>query len=368
MSPEQKKDQFEIIFYNNSDLSHELLPQTKIALFVKRVAPVPGNLDPRKHLAYLNPYLILSGMIIKDILAKKNIKVLINSFYNYLKPTRYDMLVLEKTKIIHTFSSVEEFFYDILYPEDKGKTRPLEKTPLRDPQFLSNTMSNTQFIRQNPLDGKPGAMDKMMKTNLDVGVQVFHFEKVYTIYDKVNNIIIPEEKAIQAVKQDREMKKHIIKVDLKKYCLSSMDQVAYQKGKIYSLRGHYLMGRTFYNNRDVNKATYLIVERPYIVNTLLLCTNNNFMNVMVNKFINQSPVVNDREIINLVNSFVGGSEVVDFLGIDESLQVSFLNKNHVLVDKDCASAEYSTVKIISPRKFIANMYEAKYFLEMFRTD
>jgi hypothetical protein len=366
MTPDSYRDQFEIIFFDNSDHNHDLLPKTKIALFVKRVMPMPGNLDPRKFQAYMNPYLILSGMIIKDILARKNIKVLINSFYNYLKPTRYDILVLDKTRIIHTFSSVEEFFYDILYPEDKGKTRPLEKTPLRDPQFLNRTMSNTQFIRLNPGAEGEVATDQMLKTNLDVGVQVFHFEKVYTIYDKLNNIIIPEEKAIQAVKEDREMKKYIIKVDLVKYCLSSLDEVAYQKGKIYSLRGHFLIGRTYYNNRNMDEATYLIVEDPHVVNTLQLCTNTHYLNAMVKRFINQSPMVNDREIINLVDPETQGRHVQEFLQANPALLVSFLNKNYILVDKACTSPEYATVKIISSRKFISNMYEAKYFLEMFR--
>jgi len=366
MGSERYGDQFEIIFFDNSDHNHDLLPRTKIALFVKRVVPMPGNLDPRKFQAYMNPYLIMSGMIIKDILAKKNIKVLINSFYNYLKPTRYEILVLDKTRILHTFSSVEEFFYDILYPEDKSKTRPLEKTPLRDPQFLSRTLSNTQFIRQNPGEAIPEAADQMMKTNLDVGVQVFHFEKVYTIYDKLNNIIIPEEKAIQAVKEDREMKKYIIKVDLVKYCLSSLEEVAYQKGKIYSLRGHFLVGWTYYNNRNIDDATYLIVENPHVINTLQLCTNNQYLNAMVKAFINPTPATNDREIINLVNEDVQGRNVLDFLGTHAALMIPFLNKNYILIDKACISPEYATVRIIPARKFIANMYEAKYFLEMFR--
>jgi hypothetical protein len=301
-------------------------------------------------------------------MAKKNIKVLINSFYNYLKPTRYDMLVLDKTKILHSFSSVEEFFYDIMYPEDKGKTRPLEKTPLRDPQFLDGAMSNTQFIRQNPLENSSGISDQARKPNLDMGLQVFHFEKVYTIYDKVNNIVIPEEKAIQAVKTDLAMKKHIVKLDLTKYCLSSLEEVAYQKGKIYSLRGHYLIGRTQYNNRDISKATYMVVENPLVVNTLKLCAETNYINALIQRFINQSPIVNDREIINLVDPHLRSEEVIDFLKGLPGLLIPFLNKNYILIDTACCDPEFSAVKIISTRKFISNMYEAKYFLEMFRKE
>ena len=63
------QSEFQIVFYDNSDLNHELLPQTKIALFAKKVDPMPGNIDPRKFQAFLSPYLILSGMIIKDVLS-----------------------------------------------------------------------------------------------------------------------------------------------------------------------------------------------------------------------------------------------------------------------------------------------------------
>jgi hypothetical protein len=359
--------EFQIVFYDNSDLNHELLPQTKIALFAKKVDPMPGNIDPRKFQAFLSPYLILSGMIIKDVLAKKNIKVLINSFYNYLKPTRYDMLVLDKTKIIHTFSSVEEFFYDILYPDDKGKTRPLERTPLRDPAFLANTMSNTQFIRENPAKSEAGLADRL-KTNLDVGLQIFHFEKVYTIYDRLNNIIIPEDKAIQAVKEDPNLRKHIIKVDLKKYCLSALDEVALQRSKIYSLRGHYLIGQTFYNNKSAETATYLIIEKPQVIHTLELCTNAKWINLMVKNFVNSSPVADDREMINMVYPQVQGKHIQNFLNLSNTLRVPFLNKEYILMDKECTQEDGSTAKMVSARKFIANMYEAKYFLEIIHKD
>ncbi len=366
MKLDDKAELYEIIFYDNSDLNHDLLPQTKIALFARVVTPQPANIDNRKFQAYISPYLILSGMIIKDILAKKNIKVLINSFYNYLKPTRYDMVVLDKTRIIHTFFSVEEFFYDILYPEDKGKTRPLEKTPLRDPQFLSDTLSNTQFIRENPVAADNPPSGKFMKTNLDVGIQVFHFEKIYTIYDKLNNIIIPEAKAIKAVREDPELRKYITKVDLKKYCLSSLDQVAVQKGKIYSLRGHYLIGQTLYNNRDIDKSTYLVIEKPQIINSLFLCTSNHLINALVKHFISQKHIADDREILNLVYPQVQGEHILRFLNMDRRLLIPFLNRDYVLLDKDCLGEEYVTARILSPRKFIANTYEAKYFLEIFR--
>ncbi|HOT01156.1 MAG TPA: hypothetical protein PLY66_09140 [Acidobacteriota bacterium] len=359
--------EYHIIFYDNSDSNHDLLPQTKIALFAKKVDPMPGNIDARIYQAYLNPYLILSGMIIKDVLAKKNIKVLINSFYNYLKPTRYDMLVLDKTKLIHTFSSVEEFFYDILYPDDKGKTRPLERTPLRDPSFLGGTMSNTQFIRENPVQADAGLADRM-KTNLDVGFQIFHFEKVYTIFDRLNNIVIPEDKAITAVKEDPEMKKHIIKVDLKKYSVASLDEVAFQKSKIYSLRGHYLIGRTFYNNTDIESATYLIVEKPHVINTLELCTNTKWINMMVKNFIDTSPMTDDREIINLVYPQVQGKHIQNFLGLSPTLRIPFLNKDYILVDKECLKEDTAAAMLVPPRKFVANMYEAKYFLDIIQKD
>lgn len=367
MTPDtEKASEFQIVFYDNSDLNHELLPQTKIALFAKRVEPMPGNLDARHFQAYLSPYLILSGMIIKDVLAKKNIKVLINSFYNYLKPTRYDMLILDKTKIIHTFSSIEEFFYDILYPEDKGKTRPLEKTPLRDPAFLANTMSNTQFIRENP--AVEAGLAEKFKTNLDIGIQIFHFEKIFTIYDKLNNIIVPEEKAIQAIREDGNLKKHIIKVDLKKYCLASIDDITFQRSKIYSLRGHYLIAHTFYNSKNVDSATYLILEKPVIINTFELCSNTKYLNMMVKNFVNQSPLANDREIINLVYPQVQGKHILDFLNVSSTMQIPFLNKEYILLDKDCLGEDAASAKMIPARKFIANMYEAKYFIDIIRKE
>lgn len=362
-----KNTEFHILFYDNSDSNHELLPQTKIALFAKRVDPLPGNIDPRKFEAYLSPYLILSGMIIKDVLSKKNVKVLINSFYNYLKPTRYDMLVLDKTRIIHQFSSVEEFFYDILYPDDKGKTRPLEKTPLRDPAFLSTTMSNTQFIRENPIKADAGLAERL-KTNLDIGLQIFHFEKVYTIYDRLNNIIIPEDKAITAIKEDPNLKKHIIKVDLKKYCLASLEEIALQRSKIYSLRGHYLFGHTFYNSKNIESATYFIVEKPTVINTLELCTNTKYINLMVKNFVNSKPLLDDREIINLIYPQVQGKHIQNFLNVSPSLSIPFLNKDYILIDKECVGEDAAAAKIIQARKFIANMYEAKYFLEIIRKD
>lgn len=367
MAEQDRAGEFHILFYDNSSLFHELLPQTKIALFAKRIDPTPGNLDPRKHVAYMNPYMILSGMIIKDIMAKKGMKVLINSFYNYLKPTRYDMLILDRTRILHTFFSIEEFFYDILYPDDKGKTRPLEKTPLRDPSFMSGTMSNTQFIRENPLSAESG-MAERMNTNLDIGVQIFHFEKLYTIYDKLNNIIIAEEKAIQAIREDSNLKHHIIKVDLKKYCLASLDEVAFERSRIYSLRGHYIIAQTYYNNRNVEESTYLILDQPAVINTLELGTNARIMGTLVQNYINESSVVDDKEIINMVSPQVHGKNILSFLNLSPNLKMPFLNKEYVLLDKDCIRDDQGNAKMVTARKFVANMYEAKYFLEIIRKD
>ncbi|MBP7867601.1 MAG: hypothetical protein KA419_16840 [Acidobacteria bacterium] len=367
MPDQDSRGEFHILFYDNTNQNLDLLPQTKIALFARKVEPAPGNLDPRKFAAYMTPYLIMSGMIIKDVMARKGMKVLINSFYNYLKPTRYDMLILDRTRIIHTFNAVEEFFYDILYPDDKGKTRPLEKTPLRDPAFLSSTMSNTQFIRENPIQGEMGLADRM-NANLDIGVQIFHFEKLHTIYDKLNNIIIPEEKAISAIKEDPDLKKHIIKVDLRKYCLASLDEVAFERSKIYSLRGHYIIAQTFYNNKNIDAATYLILDKPVVINTRELCTNPRIMETLVSSFLNEAGIMDDREVINMVNQQVSGKSVMNFLNISPELKISFLNKEYLLLDKECMREDTGMTKIIPARKFVANMYEAKYFIEIIRKD
>ncbi len=363
MPDTENKGEFNILFYDNSNHNLELLPATKIALFAKRVDPPPSNLDSRKYAAFMTPYLIMSGMIIKDVMARKGMKVLINSFYNYLKPTRYDMLVADRARIIHTFVSIEEFFYDILYPDDKGKTRPLEKTPLRDPAFLSKTVSNTQFIRENPAAGETGFADRI-NTNLDIGMQILHFEKLYTIYDKLNNIIIPEEKAIHAIKEDPDLKKHIIKVDLRKYCLASIDEVAFERSKIYSLRGHYIIAQTLYNSKTVESATYLILDNPIVINTRGLCTDAHIMEMFIGSFMNEHNIMDDKEIINMVNAQVTGSNVHGFLNLAPELKISFLNKEYILLDKDCLKEDGGSAKIIPPRKFVANMYEAKYFLEL----
>ena len=43
-------------------------------------------------------------------------------------------------------------------------------------------------------------------------------------------------------------------------------------------------------------------------------------------------------------------------------------RDYILIDTACCEPEFSAVKIITTRKFISNMYEAKYFLEMFRKE
>lgn len=360
MNEPARRPEFHIIFYDNTDQALEHLPRTKVALFAKCPESLPPGVDTRKYQVYLAPYLILSAMIIKDVLARRSMQVLINSFYNYLKPTRYDLLGLDKTRIIHTFTSIEEFFYDILFPDDKGKTRPLEKTPLRDPGLLGGTVSNTQFIRENPVTGE--AVPRV-SSNLDMGVQVFHFEKLFTIYDKLNNIVISEEKAIQAIREDSNLKDFIIKVDLRKYCIASKEDLALQQSRIFSLRGHYLVGKTFYNSRTPETATYLIVENPVVVNTLELCSDKRLMELMRKNFINPNVSRDSSDSLAMVYPQVQGSHLISFLGFSPTLSIPFLNKKYILVDKECIKEDAGSARLINPRKFIANMYEANFFLE-----
>ncbi len=361
----ENSEKYEIVFYDNSDGNHELLPKTKIALFGKKQEIEDGTINKRLWEMYSSPYLILSGAIIKDILNKKPIKELINSFYNYLKPTRYDSLLLNKTKIIQTFSSIESFFYDILFPNDKGKTRPLTFTPLHNPGFTEKTVSNTQFIKNNPLPEDVELAEKK-KTTLNIGIQIFHFEKVYTIYDKLNNIIISESKAIKAVKEDPEIKKYIIKVDLRKYCISSVDPSILKSGKIYSLRGHYLIGNTFYNNKDKEKATYLIIENPYIINARELYLTKRYLDVMAKNFFSSDPSISEDDFYSLTYPQLKGKHIMNFLNLGENLKIPFLNKKYVLLDKECIEDETGCGKMISARKFVSNMFEAKYFIDLMK--
>ncbi len=361
---ENNNEQYEIVFYDNSDGNHELLPKTKIALFGKKQEIDNDSIDKRLWEMYTSPSLILSGAIIKDILNKKPVKELISSFYNYLKPTRYDSLLLNKTKIIQTFSSVESFFYDILFPNDKGKTRPLTYTPLQNPGFMEKTVSNTQFIKNNPFSESTELSDKM-KTTLNIGIQVFHFEKVYTIYDKLNNIIISETKAIKAVKEDPDIKPYIIKVDLRKYCISSVDPSLLRSGKIYSLRGHYLIGNTFYNSKIKEEATYLIIEEPHIINAKELYITKRYMDVMAKNFLSSDPSISEDDFYSLTYPQLKGKHIMNFLNLGDNLKIPFLNKKYVLLDKECLE-EQGCGKMITARKFVSNMFEAKYFIDLMK--